>query len=138
MKCVCVCVCVSLDDPDDRLADRDQLLLRRGRTELLWEESGVGPGPTEGDGCDVVSQCGCKPAVRQCWFLILYLLSGVAVHPLRVLRGREQHPTGEEISEEKFTGRQSDFCSAAQGEPAAPRSHVKKLSKNIDEIKNQK
>ena len=39
--------------PDHRvsgLPDWNQLLLCRGRTELLPEESGVGPRPTEGDG----------------------------------------------------------------------------------------
>lgn len=55
MKCelltVAEILCVSLppDDNIDRHADRNQLLLCRGRTKLLREESGVSPRQTEGD-----------------------------------------------------------------------------------------
>jgi len=45
--CVCVCFCPP-DDLDARLANRNQLVLGGGRTNLLWEESRVCGGQTEG------------------------------------------------------------------------------------------
>lgn len=41
----------------------------------------------------------------------------VAVHPLCVLCGWEQHPAGEEITEEKLTKYQAEVCAATEGKP---------------------
>lgn len=53
-------MCLCPDDHTDRLAHRNQLLLRGGRPELLREESGVGSGQTEGGGVfeEMLDLCG--------------------------------------------------------------------------------
>lgn len=63
-----------------------------------------------------------KVKTRFIWFLMTFLMSlnsdsvtcpCVAACPLRVLRRREEHSAGEEVTEEKFTRHETDVSSAS-------------------------
>lgn len=114
---VCVCVRALLFSPDhhpDRLADRNQLLLSGGGTQLLREEGGVDPGQAEGDGIfnDMLG-------LRIDGVSNRSSAGTVAVRPPCVLRGRGKHLAGKEIAEEEFAGQQSAKCSSTKGNHAA-------------------
>lgn len=113
--CVCARFAFFPDDHPSRLADRNQLLLRGGRAQLLREESGVGPGQAEGDGVFMSDLFG----LRLGCVSNRSSAGTVAVHHPCVLCGRARHLASQEIAEEEFAGQQSAQSSATKGNHAA-------------------